>query len=743
MSLFLLKIITITITKTKTKTKTIIAVILVKKCFQGVESTWKSNFPQIPEPFEQEPVLQWLDLVSRYMTDNSNASPKTLSLELGKRLTDEQIVRSYFYDLKTSDLILQLNHEYSDKDIASVLKLDEWESSVKKFEDKLTLQEISSEHMVMILDTLAANSQAIADFAKSKVKGKGKKRSKRDGNDDSGKDEKEQQEFMAFKYSNEGKADLHEAVMLAGKSTFLKYDTKANKIVSIPKIVEEIRTITSPYIENYPGYSPIEFSSVEEVERFFETAKNSTIETLYLEAKKIASDYNDQTEEQINLLAIDIISSYFQDKFPAVHYDIVTGGNGSGKSAYGITFVSVGYRPAYLMDINAVNIFRILGSVEIGQCTLVLDEADKICDNPDLVSILKSGYSPIGRVSRVNDVTRQPEFFRPFCFKIILAESIPNIRDAKGFRDRSFETSALRGSPRFDIKEDLEAEIQGNVQGKSRLDRLINFKKRMLTYRLLHFKDSLPDIDVGFGGREKELVKPIIQLFYGSRVQREVESTLEYFLNLRNEGKGTGLEAALYPMVWDMVINGKTGGKIYHRDLWAKIIGGEFPGASDKNKPNEYQSEDFGTIYRQTVGTILEHTFGGKREHAKKGNTFTFDPPRLDRVGKSYNIKSKIKTRLVISHSNNKGEQVNTVNTIGEAHTPKNDKKKGENGSDGRFSRGNSSSNNTEKGGEPSVSCSPSSPVHPSQEAEEQAPNFDSVSEELEDIYEDGGGGND
>ena len=52
----------------------------------------------------------------------------------------------------------------------------------------------------------------------------------------------------------------------------------------------------------------------------------------------------------------------------------------------------------------------------------------------------------------------------------------------------------------------------------------------MLIYRLLHFKDPISDVNVGMEGREKELSKPIIQLFYGSKVQKEVETTLQNLL---------------------------------------------------------------------------------------------------------------------------------------------------------------------------------------------------------------------
>ena len=89
-------------------------------------------------------------------------------------------------------------------------------------------------------------------------------------------------------------------------------------------------------MENYP-YAPYEFESVNEIFSYVERARNETIDSLYLQAKQIATDYNDQKKQKVGLLAIEITSSYFQDNFPTTHYDIVLGGNGSGKSPYGDT----------------------------------------------------------------------------------------------------------------------------------------------------------------------------------------------------------------------------------------------------------------------------------------------------------------------------------------------------------------------------------------------------------------------
>ena len=606
--------------------------------------------------------------------------------------------------METSFLVLKLGYE-NITIISSLTLDDEWKRNVEEFQKDLTLKGIEENHIRMICDTVDNNAIRISGYAKG-----GEEQEQTNG-----KSEGKKEWRMAFKYSNEGKDDLYEAIILEGKPVFLKYNSKTGKLDVVPRLQEGTRIIVPPRPENYPAYAPYEFESLEEVEKHLERARHDSIDSLYLEALAIASDYNDQSPEEIRLLAIEIVTSYFQDKFPTVHYDVVTGGNGSGKSVWGITFVSVGYRPAFLTDVTAANIYRILGCVEVGQCTMVFDEADKIYERPELMSILKSGYSPIGRVSRINDYSRQPEYFMPFGFKIILAESIPNVRETKGVRDRSFEWIAYKGSPKFDIKEDLEA--QGNPERQRRLDRLKDFRKRMLVYRRLHCKEPLPDIDVGFGGREKELVKPYIQVFYGNQAQKEVESTLQYFLKQRYERKDTGLEAALYPIVVDLAADKN---EIYLREIWNKIIDGAIAGEYDNHKPDEYKTVDYGTIYRNQLGGILEHTFGGKRQHRRGGNAFIFNLAKLGRVGESFNLMNRIETRLVTG--NGYGEDVKAVKASGIGYEDGN-------GNNDEVSRGNDALNKEEKQSKLPILPSQPSRVH-------TAPDFDSIQKELGTIYE-------
>src|SRR5439155_24114633 len=123
--------------------------------------------------------------------------------------------------------------------------------------------------------------------------------------------------------------------------------------------------------------------------------------------------------------------AFFQDKFSTTHYVGVIGDNGSGKSTVGDTFEAVGYRVVNMTDPTAANFFRVLGTLEPGQCTVVADEAEKIDQSAEIMSTLKTGYHIKGKVARVNMNTGRQEFFYTYCLKMIIAERSPNERKAK------------------------------------------------------------------------------------------------------------------------------------------------------------------------------------------------------------------------------------------------------------------------------------------------------------------------
>jgi hypothetical protein len=140
----------------------------------------------------------------------------------------------------------------------------------------------------------------------------------------------------------------------------LGFDSKARQLVVVPEIQEETRFIVPAQRVNYPNYEPYEFDTEDEIKSYSDTAKDASISDLYKEAYEIAKMYNDQSEYVRKLLAIETVTSYFQDKLPSVHYTTPIGRNGTSKTAFMLTFRQGGHRPAFLNSPNTANVYRLL-----------------------------------------------------------------------------------------------------------------------------------------------------------------------------------------------------------------------------------------------------------------------------------------------------------------------------------------------------------------------------------------------
>jgi hypothetical protein len=121
-------------------------------------------------------------------------------------------------------------------------------------------------------------------------------------------------EVIAYKYSKRGKGQLNEAIVLAGISVFLKHQVETGEFKTVEVIDEPSRIIRPPTTEEHP-YEPYEFSDLKEIESYKQRARKETVHSLYQKAKSIVHKYNDQDPEKLILLAVDIVWSYFQDKF--------------------------------------------------------------------------------------------------------------------------------------------------------------------------------------------------------------------------------------------------------------------------------------------------------------------------------------------------------------------------------------------------------------------------------------------
>lgn len=476
--------------------------------------------------------------------------------------------------------------------------------------------------------------------------------------------------FKAYKYSNKGKGKLYEAIVLEEKQCFINYNENSQMFEQSDYIEESSRIISPPSSEEYP-YTPYEFENMDDLNEFLSKASQiKSIDELYYMAKHFFELYVDQDQHTIVVLASDSILTYFQDLFSVIHYAEAIGANDVGKSSIGYTFEYTGYRVVKGTSISGPNYYRLLGTVEPGQCTIIEDEGDSISEDPDKIRILKAGYELNGKVPKINSNTKNQEqkWFFAFCYKMVLAEKSLSQWKAPGLVDRTFTFKCRPGSVKYSIKKVVSDTINKSSELKGLNKQLIDFRKLMLCYRLLHYRDSLPEIKINLINRDEELTFPSIQLFHGTRAFEEIKQALEFFVKQRRERKSNTIEAALYPILDDFIskdnriVDSQSNGlgvvivpksiAIPFSELWNKIASGGIEGRYDSNKPNEYETVAYGKLYNNTLSSLIADKFGAVLNKKSKGSVLIFDKEKFARFRDVYQGRDSSKEINIIVKPN-------------------------------------------------------------------------------------------
>ena len=603
--------------------------------------------------------------------NNQNYNNRIIELYQSDKVERSGLIKHGFYNIDTKNITISLNHAINSH-IKFTVDKDKWQNNHKLLKNELEQYGIHDDEQQLLFKKFLNDNESIL-LTNYNVSS--------NSNQNLEPEEKKNtiKKVIVYKYSELGKGPLHEAVLINRLPYFVKYNHVKNTYELVENIPENDRILRPPNEDEYP-YTPYSFNSNEELVFFMQKAKEVNLDQLFKFSKNIFFKYVDQDNHVVILLVSDAIWTYFQDLFPTTHYCEGVGTNDVGKSSIGYTFEYTGYRVIKGTAISGANYNRILGNVEPAQCCIIEDESDDISGDSEKTKILKSGYEYNSKVPKINMNTRDqlPNWFLPYCHKIILAEKSLKEYKVPGLVDRTFSFPCRPGKVRYAIKEVVSQNINKSPILQKLYDELLSFRKLMLCYRLIHYKDLLSNIETSLKNRDNELCKPLLQLFYGTEVIKEIISTLEIFVKQRRTRKGNSLEAALYPIIKKHVfaaegfnsetqtfedlkqkIENKKSVKIAFSYIWNSLIkDNAIEGRYDEKKSKyEYETEDHGSLYLNSLPTFISDKFTAKVKKESYGRALIFDIEKLERFENLYGDihlnEDKIKIEVTLKTEKN------------------------------------------------------------------------------------------
>lgn len=304
---------------------------------------------------------------------------------------------------------------------------------------------------------------------------------------------------------------------------------------------------------------------------------------------------------------------------------------------------SQGYRNMLSSDMTAANIYSFLGSEYEGVGTICEDEADDIDEDHEKMKIYKNGYTAGIKVYRLDIPAtggRKQEAYNTFCFKVFAAEKRPDSLKAKGFNQRAVELQCTYGIPKYDISEVINP--AGDDIDQKLLDELNNTRNSLLIFRLLHHHDKIPNIKVNLQNREKQLFKPLLQVFQGTETLKTLMPIVSIFVGEKRQARSHTLTAFLCSLISDLVDKSEIGAILDSSIIWERfktgLPGGEMVGRFT------YKSEEFDEVSQKALVGILEDQFDAKPpKHRGSKRQLIFDIDKLNRMKSKYNLDPEIK----------------------------------------------------------------------------------------------------
>ncbi len=579
-----------------------------------------------------------------------------INLEIPQKLQDLKIVTEFFFESNTTNnFVLELNHAYNNIRIISHYSKD-WNRCKRNFKDALKEKEVQDQHSKLILETLDVNYNTITITQENYDK-------QDDNNYEEDQAHTQKKDSTAISKDDDGKKTytinkysqgipLAESVLIENIPFFMQIIGEDKKTVLSKKLPLSDIDLVPPERTEYLS-KEYNFSSVEEIEYFIKVAKNECLDSIFQRVKLIWTKYIDVDEDFITICVADTIFSYFQDKLGMTHYLWIVGNNNTGKSNILLLFSLLGYRAVYDTAITPANIYNFGSQLEEGQCIIIEDELDDIDFQDDKKKLYKVSYRSGTKVTRMYEnnsssiinssnkrkVSSKQQGYFLYCFKVFAAEKMPDKIKSKGFVERIIPLKSVSGDPPFDISEVVND--AGDEQFKELYNELMNIRKLLLMYRLLHNDYTIPNVKLNIKNRYKQLTKPLIRLFQNTKSLELIITSLSKYVIEKNQEKIDSLDSAMLFLVIDLV--NQYGSTIYNDQIWEKV-NEKIPGAEIAGKPYSYFSQEYGTISKTKITNICENKLQGKQYKDKEnGRGFIFNQKTLNKLSTNYSIIEGIK----------------------------------------------------------------------------------------------------
>jgi len=414
---------------------------------------------------------------------------------------------------------------------------------------------------------------------------------------------------------------VYESVIFQLRSVFLSWDGKEFfRYQSIPFGDEELMPLK---VEMCP-YRPYILTMEN-----FETIKtwNPTCQQIYDKVYKEFDTFLDLEKEFKSLNTAFTLETYEQHKVESTGYLIPYGDKDSGKTRCLEIHNLLDYRPLFSPALPSADVFNYIGYHTEGTGTILEDEAHELNrkDDREKLKIYRSGYRKGAVCPRIVDPSskeRTQRFYKTFCCKMFAGYYPPPDR---GLTDRGIPIPMVWGIPEKDkiTKED-----------RKRMDII---KMGLLVWRMRHYFDSLPEINIQLSGRTRELWESKIQVTHGLEHEKYLKALALRNVREKVKERAESLEGYITRALFK--ISAQTEVELEFTAIWVTLLD-ELGIPLEEHDKDVVECPALGyKVSKKAVGHRLGSVFGGEAffRH-KQGRTWKFKKWKLERLAKKFYI---------------------------------------------------------------------------------------------------------